>query len=93
LPDRVQRNVHRWDIIHNFSGFVNGQTAVYRCLTGKKSLLNELPFDLYLNYFAAGGNRRCIDLIMGHTSKDTGNRVYNHKTIEELRATVELISI
>lgn len=42
---------------------------------------------------AAGGNRRCIDLIMGHTSKDTGNRVYNHKTIEELRATVELISI
>ena len=42
---------------------------------------------------AAGGNRRCIDLLMGHTSKDTGNRVYNHKTIEELRATVELISI
>lgn len=26
---------------------------------------------------AAGGNRRCIDLLMGHTSKDTGNRVYN----------------
>ena len=42
---------------------------------------------------AAGGNRRCIDLLMGHTSKDTGNRVYNHKTIDELRATVELISI
>ncbi len=42
---------------------------------------------------AAGGNRRCIDLLMGHTSKDTGNRIYNHKTIEELRATVELISI
>ena len=42
---------------------------------------------------SAGGNRRCIDLLMGHTSKDTGNRVYNHKTIEELRATVELISI
>lgn len=42
---------------------------------------------------AAGGNRRCIDLLMGHTSKDTGNRVYNHKTIDELRKTVELISI
>ena len=40
---------------------------------------------------AAGGNRRCIDLLMGHTSKDTGNRVYNHKTLEELKATVELI--
>lgn len=42
---------------------------------------------------AAGGNRKCIDLLMGHVSKDTGNRIYNHKTIEELRATVELISI
>lgn len=42
---------------------------------------------------AAEGNRRCIDLLMGHTSKDTDNRVYIPKTIEELRATVELISI
>jgi hypothetical protein len=24
-------------------------------------------------------------------SKDTGNRVYNHKTLDELKATVELI--
>ena len=42
---------------------------------------------------AAGGNRKCIDLIMGHKSKDIGNRVYNHKTIDELKATIELISI
>lgn len=40
---------------------------------------------------SAGGNRKCIDLLMGHTSRDTGNRVYNHKTLEELRETVELI--
>ena len=40
---------------------------------------------------SAGGNRRCIDLLMGHVSKDTGNRVYNHKTIDQLRETVELI--
>lgn len=40
---------------------------------------------------SAGGNRRCIDLLMGHVSKDTGNRVYNHKTLQELRETVELI--
>lgn len=38
-----------------------------------------------------GANRRCIDLMMGHVSKDVGNRVYNHKTIEELRAAIELI--
>ena len=42
---------------------------------------------------AAGGNRRCIDLLMGHVSKDVGNRVYNHKTLSELQSTIELLSI
>lgn len=41
---------------------------------------------------SAGGNRRCIDLLMGHTSKDVGNRVYNHKTLSELQNTVELMT-
>ncbi len=41
---------------------------------------------------SAGANRKCIDLLMGHVSKDTGNRVYNHKTIEELRLSIELIT-
>lgn len=41
----------------------------------------------------AGANRRCIDLLMGHKSKDVGNRVYNHKTIEQLRVAVEMIKI
>lgn len=39
-----------------------------------------------------GANTRCIDLIMGHESGNTGNRVYNQKTIEELKATVELLN-
>ena len=42
---------------------------------------------------SAGGNRRCIDLLMGHVSKDTGNRVYNHKTLAELQATIELFTV
>jgi len=41
---------------------------------------------------SAGANRKCIDLLMGHVSKDTGNRVYNHKTLEELRLNIELIT-
>ncbi len=41
---------------------------------------------------SAGANRKCIDLLMGHVSKDTGNRVYNHKTIEELQLNIELIT-
>jgi integrase len=39
----------------------------------------------------AGANRKCIDLLMGHQSKDIGNRVYNHKTIEQLRDTIDLL--
>lgn len=38
---------------------------------------------------SAGANRKCIDLLMGHVSKDTGNRVYNHKTLEELKTAIE----
>ena len=41
---------------------------------------------------SAGANRKCIDLLMGHVSKDTGNRVYNHKTLAELKANIELIT-
>mgnify|MGYP001024546999 FL=1 len=40
---------------------------------------------------SAGANRKCIDLLMGHTSKDTGNRVYNHKTLDELKTALELV--
>ena len=39
----------------------------------------------------AGGNRKCIDLLMGHKSKDVGNRVYNHKTIDQLKDTICLL--
>lgn len=41
---------------------------------------------------SAGANKRCIDLIMGHKSKDVGERVYTHKTIQELQETIELIT-
>ena len=40
---------------------------------------------------AKGANKRCIDLLMGHKSKDVGERVYTHKTIEELKETIELL--
>lgn len=40
-----------------------------------------------------GANRKCIDMLMGHVSKDVGNRVYNHKTLEELRTAIELFKI
>ena len=39
----------------------------------------------------AGAKRKCIDLMMGHVSKDTGNRVYNHKTLDQLKDAIELM--
>jgi integrase len=41
---------------------------------------------------SAGANKRCIDLIMGHKSKDVGERVYTHKTIQELKDAIELVT-
>ena len=41
---------------------------------------------------SAGANKVCIDLLMGHKSKDIGERVYTHKTLEELRRTIDLLS-
>ena len=40
---------------------------------------------------SAGANKRCVDLIMGHKSKDVGERVYTHKTIKELKEAIELL--
>ena len=40
---------------------------------------------------SAGANKRCIDMMMGHKSKDVGERIYTHKTIDEVREAIELI--
>lgn len=42
---------------------------------------------------SAGANRVCIDRMMGHKSQGTGERVYTHKTVEELRRNLELVTI
>lgn len=59
---------------------------------GMKHVPHECRHTFETRLDRAGANRKCIDMLMGHVSPDTGNRVYNHKTIEELTATVELIT-
>ena len=39
----------------------------------------------------ANANQVCIDLLMGHASKSIGQRVYTHKTLEQLRKTILLL--
>lgn len=41
---------------------------------------------------SAHANKVCIDRIMGHKSKEVGERVYTHKTIEELKLNIELVT-
>jgi integrase len=40
---------------------------------------------------SAGANKRCIDLMMGHQSGDIGERIYTHKTFDELKNAIELL--
>ena len=73
------------------------QNTYYKCWAGvmKKIDADKTPHEarhtFETNLDNAKGNRKCIDMLMGHKSKDVGNRVYNHKTIEQLRETVNLI--
>ena len=66
------------------------------CRIMKQLDMNHVPHECRHTFEsrldAAWGNRRCIDLLMGHTSRDVGNRVYNHKTISELQKTIELLT-
>ncbi len=41
---------------------------------------------------SAGANKVCIDLMMGHKSKEVGERIYTHKSIQELKDAIELIT-
>ncbi|MEG1945406.1 MAG: tyrosine-type recombinase/integrase, partial [Oscillospiraceae bacterium] len=41
---------------------------------------------------SAGANKVAIDRIMGHSSGGTGERIYTHKTPEELRTAIEKIT-
>lgn len=65
----------------DFMGRLGIEKTPHECRHTFESLLDD-----------AKANRKCIDLMMGHVSKDTGNRVYNHKTLEDLRMNLELIT-
>lgn len=41
---------------------------------------------------SAGANKVCIDMLMGHKSKEVGERVYTHKTVSELREALALVT-
>ncbi|MCL2213038.1 MAG: tyrosine-type recombinase/integrase [Oscillospiraceae bacterium] len=73
--------------------------ATYRMVWNevmRKAAMQHTPHDCRHTFRSrldsAGANKRCIDLMMGHKSKDVGERVYTHKTLDELRAAIELVT-
>lgn len=79
--DAVSSSTYRahWN---NLMKFLNIDKTPHECRHTFESILDS-----------KGANRKCIDLMMGHVSKDVGNRVYNHKTIEELKTAIELLNV
>lgn len=61
----------------------------------KKLNMNHTPHECRHTFRSrldsAGANKVCIDRIMGHKSKGTGERVYTHKTIQELKDAIAMI--
>lgn len=41
---------------------------------------------------SAGGNKVAIDRIMCHASEGTGEKIYTHKSVDELSLTMELLT-
>lgn len=41
---------------------------------------------------AAGANKVAVDRIIGHSSKSIGEKIYTHKTVEELREAMNLLT-
>lgn len=58
---------------------------------GIKHLPHETRHTFRTRLDSAGANKKCIDLMMGHKSKDVGERVYTHKTLEELQQAINLL--
>ncbi len=61
----------------------------------KKLNMNHLPHECRHTFRSkldsAGANQRCIDLIIGHKSGSVGERIYTHKSIDELKQTMKLL--
>lgn len=73
---KVNRNFYypKW---HKLMSSLNMKHTPHECRHTFRSVLDS-----------AEANKRCIDILMGHQTRDIGERVYTHKTIEELRTTI-----
>ena len=95
LVESLVKQKHTY--LFTYEGKKFSRTNYYKCWDevmekiGADKTPHEARHTFETNLDNAGGNRKCIDLLMGHKSKDVGNRIYNHKTLDQLRSTVNLL--
>ena len=59
---------------------------------GMKHTIHECRHTCRSRLDSAGVRSTAIDLIMGHKNGSTGDRVYTHKTVEELRSAISAVT-
>lgn len=59
---------------------------------GMKHVTHECRHTFRSKLDSAEANKVCIDLIMGHKTADVGERVYTHKTVNELKSAMSRLS-
>ena len=97
LPFIRKRMAEPGEYLFSFEGRKLSQTKYYDFWdeimeqTGMRHTPHECRHTLRSRLDSAEANKVCIDLIMGHKSKDVGERVYTHKTIQELKDTIALL--
>lgn len=102
VHERIKPFVQAWidkgtTYLLTYEGKKFSQANYYKCWNevmekiGADKTPHEARHTFETNPDNAKGNRKCIDMLMGHKSKDVGNRVYNHKTIQQLRDTIALL--
>lgn len=62
-----------------------------KCDLLNKHVVHEARHTFRTRLDNADANSVCIDLLMGHKSQRIGERVYTHKTFEQLKETVQLL--
>lgn len=81
---------------HNGKAVSNAQYYIFWKAIMEAHGMNHTPHECRHTFRSrldsAGANRVAINKIMGHSGKDTGEQVYTHKTLEELKAAIETIT-
>lgn len=72
-------------------GFANRWQKALKVL-GINHLTHDCRHTVRSKLDSAGANRVAIDRIMGHSSESIGEKIYTHKTVEELRDAINLLS-